>query len=167
MAGKEKKLSKSEARKAKKADKEAKRKQPTTAVDVTGAKRPVLGPPVVVDQDATMVFRLSRMDEGGPYSWAGMTADHVKIITTACRSWEQLRVTEFIGLPGTKPIPVHKLCAAARKRLTEVELDDLDELWELRPQGKERIWGVLDGNVFYVLWWDPEHQVCPAPKKHT
>jgi hypothetical protein len=56
---------------------------------------------------------------------------------------------------------------AARKRAREINLDHFDGLWELRCGGKERIWGLLDGHCFYVVWWDPAHTVCRSRKRNT
>lgn len=36
-----------------------------------------------------------------------------------------------------------------------------------RITAKERVWGLLVEDVFYLLWWDPEHEVCPSHLKHT
>lgn len=33
--------------------------------------------------------------------------------------------------------------------------------------GLERIWGHRWDHVFYPIWWDPKHEVCPSTKKHT
>ncbi len=33
--------------------------------------------------------------------------------------------------------------------------------------GKQRIWGIKDRNILKVLWWDPDHEVCPSLKKYT
>ncbi len=60
-----------------------------------------------------------------------------------------------------------KLCAEARKRLIELKLDDQDELHSLHLSGVKRVWGILSENVLTLLWWDPNHQVCPSYKKHT
>lgn len=34
-------------------------------------------------------------------------------------------------------------------------------------QIKRRSGGFLVGNIFHVVWWDPEHEVWPSQKKHT
>jgi hypothetical protein len=62
---------------------------------------------------------------------------------------------------------VDKLIKEAQDRLTEISLDDLDELTSLHLTGKGRVWGIIDQGVMNLLWWDPEHQVCPSHKKHT
>lgn len=64
-------------------------------------------------------------------------------------------------------IGVGKCSKEARKRLEELELDDLEELFSLRMSGRRRIWGRLQSSIFDILWWDPEHQVYPIEKKHT
>ncbi len=44
---------------------------------------------------------------------------------------------------------------------------ETDALVSLRLGAKKRIWGVLEGSVLYVLWWDPHHEVYPSKKRHT
>lgn len=51
--------------------------------------------------------------------------------------------------------------------LKKMKINDIDQLWSLRLTGIQRIWGILDRGVFTLLWWDPNHQVCPSHKKHT
>ena len=159
--------SKAEKRKLRKAESAARRKQPTTQVHVPLEKRPIPGPPVETDPDERIVFRLSWMDHDGDFSWAGLSTDDVRLVAQRCKSWETLRAGEFIGQTGTKPIPFVNMSPVAQKRAAEIELDVFDGLWELRLGGKQRIWGLLDGHVFYIVWWDPDHQVCPSTKKHT
>lgn len=64
-------------------------------------------------------------------------------------------------------VPVTDLTKAARDRLEEIGLDDVDRLISLRLSGQERVWGVLYDHVLSLIWWDPEHQICPSLKKHT
>ncbi|HEX4964205.1 MAG TPA: hypothetical protein VF173_25490 [Thermoanaerobaculia bacterium] len=64
-------------------------------------------------------------------------------------------------------IPIEDLCKEAQDRLEEVGLGDLDELVSLRLSGTERVWGMRDANVLVLVWWDPDHAVCPSLKKHT
>jgi hypothetical protein len=79
---------------------------------------------------------------------------------------ESMRPTEIFGR-RSKFIPLDAICPDAYKRLETLKLDDRDGLWELRVSGLERIWGDRQQHVFYPVWWDPLHEVCPATKKHT
>jgi len=56
---------------------------------------------------------------------------------------------------------------AACDDLVAAEMDDVDSMVSLRLSGRERIWGILDRGVLSIVWWDPEHRVCPSRKKHT
>lgn len=64
-------------------------------------------------------------------------------------------------------IPVNNLCKGAQGRLAEIGQDDVDYVVSLRLSGQERVFGILNMGVLRLLWWDPDHQICPAPKKHT
>lgn len=59
--------------------------------------------------------------------------------------------------------PCERAGLEARARLEELGLDDFDELFRFRLGNMERLWGVFAGNnhVFYPLWWDCDHKVCP------
>jgi hypothetical protein len=74
---------------------------------------------------------------------------------------------QAIGETGSHFIDVSGLSKSARDRLLAIQQDDVDQLYSLRVTGRRRIFGIRDGGTFRVLWWDPEHEVCPAQKKHT
>lgn len=76
-------------------------------------------------------------------------------------NWAQLQKN------GSHNIKLEELSKGARKRLEDIKQDDLDELFSLRFSGKERLWGIRENNILKILWWDPEHEICPSPKKHT
>jgi hypothetical protein len=61
-----------------------------------------------------------------------------------------------------KFIPTDHLCPIAQRRLRELKLDDFDQLFRFRLGNLERLWGVIREDVFYAVWWDPGHQVCPG-----
>ena len=46
-------------------------------------------------------------------------------------------------------------------------MNDIDQLRSLRRTGKQRVSLVLDRGIFNLLWWDPQHLVCPDKKKNT
>lgn len=68
---------------------------------------------------------------------------------------------------GSHPIDLWRLCKDAQDRLTELKHDDQDSLISLRCGGKPRVWGIREHHIFHVLWWDPEHEVCPSLLKNT
>lgn len=64
-------------------------------------------------------------------------------------------------------IDVDNCSTKAQKRLKEIDLDDVEQLFSLRIGGKKRIFDWRRGSVFYVLWWDPDHKIFLSRMKHT
>jgi hypothetical protein len=82
------------------------------------------------------------------------------------RDFETMAWPEILGR-NNHAIPLGDLCYAAQKRLVEIQQDDVDDLISLRLTGTMRVWGIRDRNILKILWWDPNHNVCPTQKRHT
>jgi hypothetical protein len=105
--------------------------------------------------------------EGGPFSWAGLAdASAYKAVMESLHQFETMQESA-IRAQGSHPVEIENSSKVAQDRLCAIELDDLDELMSFRLGGKTRVWCRMDRNVMLVLWWDPEHQVCPSMKIHT
>ena len=114
-------------------------------------------------------WRLQKLDWKSCYGWHDIDRKSLKEIRDKLKAYESMTWDEI--LIGSKKqnhtVPCYKLSKTARKRLQVLQLDDVDELISLRVGGKGRIWGIRQQSVLLLLWWDPEHEVCPSPKKHT
>lgn len=106
----------------------------------------------------------------GSWSWQVEPVTLHKIIAFL-REMERLTWTEVRAQltggnnrrgPKHKSIPASHLCPEAQRRLTEIRLDEFDELFRFRLGNMERLWGVVDDDVFYPVGWDPDHHVCPS-----
>lgn len=122
----------------------------------------------IVSSDAELIsWHLGIIDREGPFGWSRMLGDDFwTMISARLRSFETM-TWATLRSTGSHPVGVDDIIAEARRRLEEIGQDDVDELYSLRLGGKPRIWGVRDRHILKVLWWDPEHQVCPSHKKHT
>lgn len=69
--------------------------------------------------------------------------------------------------PRCKTIPSTQLCDQAQQRLVALRRDDEDFLVEFHLTGTQRIWGIRRGSMCHVLWWDPDHSVCPSALRRT
>ncbi|MBQ1081577.1 hypothetical protein [Nocardiopsis sp. B62] len=121
------------------------------------------------------LWRLSLLDRDhqGSWSWGIDEATLLKIVTLL-REMESLTWTEIFNQqtggkkrrgPRNKPIPVENLCKEAQNRLRELKLEEWDELFRFREGNMGRLWGVLTPEhprVFYPIWWDADHRVCPG-----
>ncbi len=125
------------------------------------------GPSVAEDERATIMFRLSLLDDGGPWSFAELSGAEVAQIASFAKNIETLKRGELWNLNGTKQIPWESMVSEAQKRAQEIGLDEFDGLVELRLGGTQRLFGLLDRHCFYVVWWDPDHEICPSQKRNT
>ena len=111
-------------------------------------------------------FKAEQMDRDGQWGWDHFHPSQIqevfqKIFEYQKLSWQDLRNngSHFVDREG--------LCSEAQKRLTQLQKEDLDQLFSLRLTGRKRIWGIKEGNILWLLWWDPNHEVCLSHKKHT
>jgi hypothetical protein len=109
------------------------------------------------------------MDHDGPWSWKTLPPEKLREILEKLAGWEKKTWGQVHGdaHDSQHSVDLARLIKPARDRLRELDLDDLDSLFRFRLSGEERLWGVPLDNVFYVLWWDPNHEVCPSKKRHT
>lgn len=114
------------------------------------------------------LWSFEQMDAAGP--WCIEAADGgyfqkalKRLATLETMTWHEILSDQ----KRNHLVPPGRLCSQAQSRLRHIQLDDLENLVSLTIEGKPRIWGIRDRGVFRVLWWDPEHSVCPSHKKHT
>jgi hypothetical protein len=110
-------------------------------------------------------WRFSTVDKNGPYPWPKNTAEEL-LILQKLHDFDSMTWSNIAG-SDHHAIEINRLSRSAQNRLTELELDDIDEIFSFHFSGKKRIIGIRDRNILKLLWWDTEHQVCPSVKKHT
>lgn len=100
-----------------------------------------------------------------------ITEDFVEHILPFLASFETMTWQEILSASkghgsGSKnhEIEVSKLIRDAQKRLEELRIYD-DTLTSLRFGGKPRLWGNREANVFNILWYDAEHEICPSNRR--
>lgn len=149
--------------------KDKKNKQPTFKEVVSTNKQPKIGSDPQDYYQKNPAWRISKMEFVDPFGWHILDVNKVldiqkKLIGFESMTWREILVD---SRKQNHTVSVESLCKQARDRLTEIDLDDLDELTSLRLSGAERVWGILDQGIMNLLWWDPDHQVYPVEKKNT
>jgi hypothetical protein len=101
-----------------------------------------------------------------PFGWhvvdtAIMHFIRSKLTNFETMSWDAILIK---AKKQNHTVPIVQLCPRARNRLKELNLDDLDGLLSLRLSGTQRVWGIFSEGVMTLLWWDPDHEVCPSLK---
>lgn len=54
----------------------------------------------------------------------------------------------------------------AQDRLIELKIY-YDQLFSLHLTGKMRLFGYIEDGIYYIIWYDANHEICPSHKKHT
>jgi hypothetical protein len=114
-------------------------------------------------------WRIRRMEFADPFGWHALDAQRLEYVREKLSNFETMTWEEILvkAKKQNHSVSVADLCTDARDRLNVVcgGRIDVDELVSLRLTGKERVWGILDRGVLSLLWWDPDHSVCPSHAK--
>jgi hypothetical protein len=144
-----------------------KQKKPIHIINPSEQKIPRGGHKVDQITREQVAWHVRIIDRAGPWGWNNAnkreTWDNIleKMSIFETMMWAEIERN------GSHDISLSDLCSEARKRLTRIKQDDVDEIFSLRLTGKQRIWGIRDRNILKIIWWDPDHSVCPSGKKHT
>jgi hypothetical protein len=100
-----------------------------------------------------------------PFGWHRVDGTTLQYVRNRLAQFETMTWSEILvqAKKQNHSIEVTDLCKEARRRLEERRFL-LDEVVSLRLSGKERVFGYLENGVLVLLWWDPDHQVCPSLK---
>lgn len=112
-------------------------------------------------------WRVDAIDLEGDWGWRRATIEELfKKIIPKLHQFETITWGELEG-GNHHFVGWDQLCRAAQKRLEELGREDISELFSLRMDSSARIWGQRDVSRLNLLWWDPDHQVCPSHMRHT
>ncbi len=131
------------------------------------SKDPALPPQYRISYDSEkVVWKLEILDPDGPWGWrsAAVDRDWWVEIFPKLKHFETMTWAEILRASGGRrignnhhPVAVENLSRAAQNRLKEIGLSEVWELFSLRLDGTKRIYGIRDGQVLKVLWYDPHH----------
>ena len=113
------------------------------------------------------VWQLSLIDSDGGWGWKKIGKDRwLNLVLPKLRDFEKMTWAEIEG-SQSHFINTNSISKDAQKRLADLNLDDLDQVFSLRLQGKPRLIGKRIGYIFQIIWFDFDHEVCPSKKKYT
>ena len=114
-------------------------------------------------------WRISKIDTVDPFGWQEIPREKLDEVRQKLAQFESMTWNEILidSRKQNHSVEVWKLCREARARLEIIGLGDVETLVSLRLSAKERVWGVRQGAALLILWWDPNHLVCPSILKNT
>ena len=147
--------------------KKGKKKKPTQKITPPPKRQPRGIKKVESIEFNRIAWHLRIVDKEGPWGWNSVDQTTFwKVIFPKISNFETMTYNKILGRTHHEVL-VSRICKRAQGRLEEIEQDDTDQLVSFHIGGKKVIWGIRDQNIFKVLWWDPNHEICPSAKKHT
>ena len=136
---------------------------------IKGVKKPVIAQKTGGYYDKSPTFSFCRYDANAPWANSDDKKPTVDSVFNSLRGLESLSWREIMQASGGKSagtnshfVDIVKLASVAVSRLSQLSLDE-NQLFSMRVQNKVRLWGLIEPDgAFYVLWFDPEHKVCPV-----
>jgi hypothetical protein len=114
-------------------------------------------------------WRLSNLRMKGPFGWDSIDRDDMKQVVAHFKSLESMTWSDIL-VAGRKHNHHCDVGGMSREAQTCIEEDwqgGADDVLTIRLTNRKRVWGILEGPIVYLLWWDPDHDVYPSLKKHT
>ena len=114
-------------------------------------------------------WRFTKLELVDPFGWHTIDTALLHFIRGKLQDFESMTWNQIlvVGKKFNHSVKVSEIERSAMERLRSLRLDDIEELISLRVTGAKRIWGIRQGGALLLLWWDPNHQVCPSKLKHT
>jgi hypothetical protein len=142
-------------------------KQPKAGAAPTGLKQPKIVEDPLSYKNLKACWRVRSVRLSSPYGWHELALAELVEVQQKLAMFESMTWNEIFVVAKNRnhPIPVSDLrCPEARKWMAK-NMPDQETLWTLRLSGAERVWGVLSGGAYQVVFWDPQHLIYPSAKK--
>jgi len=108
------------------------------------------------------------------FDWAFLSASNLCDILKKLADFERMTWSDILkqthdkGKSSNHFISIDEMVKRAQNRLFELNLNQyFDNIFSLRLNNTERLFGILTDGIFNILWYDSNHQICPSTKKHT
>ena len=88
-----------------------------------------------------------------------------RMVLNRLKLFETMTWSDIIN-SGSHEIDFVHLIPEIQNEVCRLFNDQLN-LFSLRMSVRPRVWGVREGAVCYVLFYDPDHKICPSTLKHT
>jgi hypothetical protein len=109
-----------------------------------------------------LCWRFRHVDHDGPWGFDGVDTATFCAILKKLAVFESMTASEaFQGSPGKDYEIAEIPNKAVVRRLEAMGLGDQTRISRFQLQGLWRLYGFRQGNVFHVVWWDPEHEIWP------
>lgn len=104
-----------------------------------------------------------------PFGWHVISPETAQQVRARLASFESLTWKQILYQGGYRNHFINKeqICPEAQSRLTALHQDDIDSVMSLGITQTGRVFGIMEHNVLKILWWDPDHLICPVETPNT
>lgn len=137
---------------------------------LTEVKRQVQMPNIITGKPH---FRFEKVDRDGKFAFRLDRKDFLhslvleKIMEYSCMMWSDIERQTHDGGKSKHHFleNTDKLSKEAKERIKKLKIEDLtDSIFSFALMNRLRIIGIRQGDYFYVLWYDPKHEVYPVKR---
>jgi hypothetical protein len=114
-------------------------------------------------------WRFNLLELVDPFGWHVLDEKKLREIRQKLAGFESMTMSQIFvaNRSNNHPVKFSDLCGDAQERLWKLNLESTEEIHSLRLSGAERVWAIRELNVLNLLWWDPDHLICPAQLRNT
>ncbi len=114
-------------------------------------------------------WRISLLEMIDPFGWHVISSDIAHQVRMRLSNFESLTWKQILYQGGYRNhfIGTNRICKQAKDRLAALHQDDIDSVMSLGITQTGRVFGIMEHNVLKILWWDPDHLICPVEKPNT
>jgi hypothetical protein len=120
-------------------------------------------------------WRVQSLDENSAFGWDKIGQERWRrSVLPKLRHLETMTWYEILRAAGGRSsgtnshlLPLSDFPKAFQERLEAMGLSGIDEIMSLRLQGKHRLYGWMSENIMNIIWFDFDHALIDANKKHT
>lgn len=144
-------------------------KRPVAALSPSSGKTPTAVSDPTEYRSRKIAWRVGKIDLAHA-KWGGKIitgTDWWQKLHGRLKNLESMTWAEIEKDRHSHAFEVRHLCKDAQDRLLELKLQTIDTLYQIHVNGPGRLWGIREGALLSILWWDPNHTVYPTEKKNT
>lgn len=108
-------------------------------------------------------FRFDRVDTESQWCLSNIDKPDLLQLIRFMADMETMKVSEVVpGRAKREDVAEASKNAEAQARARQQFPDDHEAIHRMHVTGAKVLWGLLYGNEFSIIWWDPSHEIWPT-----